>query len=155
MVTPTADHIKMPIILRRHQWPAETEKRVVSLQDYGIQISSQFYSQSSSSLQKWQENLSGLQYQLQNHNFFQHFCQPMFNVCRWPRVLIWRLLIIYFNIIRLSIGLIGIFKIFRPWNIFFLIYMVKYNLSFLLLVSLSLTPVYVYFLLEAFLLWGI
>ena len=48
----------------RYQLSAKEKRRVVSWQDYSTRISSQFYGQSNTSLQKWQLVLSGLYQQL-------------------------------------------------------------------------------------------
>ena len=55
--------------LLRHQSPTKVGKRVVNWQDYGLQISSQFYDQSWERLTGWQEVLQTLLTQLQELGF--------------------------------------------------------------------------------------
>ena len=53
----------------RHQFPIPTERREVSWQEYGTQVTSQFYGQPLGSLQQWQDTLQILLAQLQHPDF--------------------------------------------------------------------------------------
>lgn len=57
----------------RKQRPLEREARVVTWQNYSLQITSQFYSQPFSILQGWKEILIGLNQKLQHPDFHSVF----------------------------------------------------------------------------------
>lgn len=55
----------------RSQFPINAERKHVSWQEYGVQVSSQFYGQSMESLQRWREVLQSLLTQLRQPNFLR------------------------------------------------------------------------------------